>query len=542
MGSVAKVSGRIISRAELAAHTSEADCWISIDGIVYDVSKFLKVHPGGKSIIMEIAGRDATEEFFSYHRKDVLAKYGDKLRVGQIEGSVPLPVSLAHEFDTYTPFAESSAVRGWFNPYMSESHRHFRLECRRILAKHVYPHVEEMHERGTDPSEEMYLELGKAGLLAARCGPYTMPFVKQLGISLPGNVSTEDFDYFHEMIALMEFYRTGSGGVSDGLGAGLTIGLPPIIMFGRRKFKERIVPEIVLGRVRACLAITEPVTGSDVASITTTAKLSDDGSHYIVNGMKKWITTSGTAFPTVYTTAVRTGGPGHTGISLLVIEDPKTPQDGTITKHRIKTSYSAAAGTALLIFDNVRVPKENLLGPEGQGFKMIMANFNHERWFICVICSAFARTCVSECFRWAIQRKAFGKRLVDQPVIRYKLAEMAAVAECMDAWLETLTYQMTQMTPMEEFENLSAPIALCKFLSTRHGVMLADHACQIFGGRGVTRTGMGRQIEAFKNEFKFASILGGSEEIVADLAVRQAVAHTDKLVKKSAQARMQARL
>lgn len=538
----AMASERVVSRAELSGHKTESDCWIAIDGIVYDVTKFLKVHPAGPNIILSAAGRDVTEEFFSYHKKEVLSKYGDKLKIGILEGTThTLPYQAQTEFDIFTPFAESTHVRGWFSPYMNDSHKRFRTDCRRVMASHIYPHVERMHNTGEDPTDEMMEQLGKSGLLAARGGPYTMRYVKQLGIRLPGGVEPTDFDHFHEMIAIDELYRTGSGGVSDGLGTGLTIGLPPI-MFGQKDLRNRIVPSVILGKLRCCLAITEPQTGSDVSGITTSAKLNVEGTHYIVNGIKKWITGSGSTSPTVYTTAVRTGGPGHNGISLLLIEDPKSDSEGTITKHKIKTSYSGAAGTSLLIFDNVVVPKENLLGPENQAFKLIGMNFNHERWYICCISSAFARTCLAECYRWAIQRKAFGKRLIDQPVIRFKLAEMSAIVECMDSWVESLTYQMTQMSLMEQFEKLASPIALCKFASTRYGVKMADNACQIFGGRAVTRTGMGRHIEAFKNEVKFAAILGGSEEILADLAVRQAVNACDKTIKKTVDAKVMSRL
>ena len=538
-------SDKIISPEELQRHKTTTSCWIAVDGIVYDVTKFLKSHPGGAQVILDSSGRDATEEFFSFHKKEVLAKYGPKLRVGVLENYAPIidPTSPSPVFDTYTPFAESPFIRGWRSPYFTESHRKFRAATRAFMHEHIIPEVEYLHERGADPSAELFEKLGNFGLLAARGGPYTMPFVKAMGIPLPGGISPDSFDYFHEMIAIDELYRTGSGGVSDGLGTGLTIGLPPVL-FGPKELRNRIIPRVISGKVRCCLAITEPQTGSDVSGITTTAKLNPEGSHYIVNGIKKWITGSGSTCPTVYTTAVRTGGPGHNGISLLLIEDPKSESEGTITKHKIKTSYSSAAGTSLLIFDNVMVPRANLLGKENQAFKLIGMNFNHERWYICCISSAFARTALAECYRWAVQRKAFGKRLIDQPVIRFKLAEMSAICECMDSWIESLTYQMTQMSPMEQFEKLASPIALCKFSSTRYGVKLADHACQIFGGRAVTRTGMGRHIEAFKNEIKFAAILGGSEEILADLAVRQAVGACEKNVKKSDnfEARVMARL
>ena len=533
---------RRISLAELNRHNTNESCWIAIDGQVLDVTKFLNVHPAGKQVILSVAGKDATKEFYSFHKRDVLQKYISKLRIGTLDNQAPhdgLEIP-PESFDVYTPFAESAYTRGWHSPYMNSSHMKFRSSMRHFMVSNILPSVEQVHENGKDPDQDMFLQLGKAGILASRCGPCAMPYVTKLGITLPGGISPDDFDYFHEQIAIDELYRIGSGGVADGLGGGLTIGLPPVINFGRKKLRERVVPECLLGQKRICLAITEPGAGSDVANIQMTAKLNAAGTHYVVNGIKKWIT--GGYVADYFTAAVRTGGEGHKGISLLLIESPTSDTNGTITRHKIKTSYSGAAGTSLLIFENVLVPRENLLGPEGDGFKLIMANFNHERWYICAISSAFGRQALGECYRWAIQRKAFGKRLVDQPVIRYKLAEMSAAVECIESWLESITFQMNTMDMMEQYSQLSAPIALCKFLTTRQGLMIADNACQIFGGRAVTRTGMGRVIETFKNELKFAAILGGSEEIVADLAIRQVTAQATKMAKKKPGAQTMLRL
>ena len=514
---------RVISETELSTHNTVADCWIAIDGIVYDVTKFLKSHPAGAGVILAVAGREVSEEFFSFHKKEVLAKFGPRLRIGVLHGQ-HVDEQCDVVFDTSTPFAESTFVRGWSSAYMDASHLKFRESCRQFVSMHVLGEFDDFTNE--DPSDEVFEKLGSSGIIASRVGKCAMPFVHKLGINLPSNLPSDKFNHFHEMICVQEIYRIGNGGVSDGLGVGATIGLPPVLYFGKRELKEKVAPEVLLGKRRICLAITEPIAGSDVANITTTAVLNEAKTHYVVNGIKKWITGG---YPAHYfTAAVRTGGPGHAGISLLLIETPATPADGRIIKHKIKTSYSGTAGTSLLIFENVLVPRENLLGSEGDGFKLIMANFNHERWYLCVVGSAFARTCVAECYRWAIGRKAFGKRLIDQPVIRYKLAEMSAMLECLESWLESITVQMDSMSVMDQFEKLAAPIALMKFQFSRFGWKIADNATQILGGRGVTQTGMGKFIERFKNEAKFTAITGGSEEIIADLAIRQVVGKAKK--------------
>ena len=215
---------------------------------------------------------------------------------------------------------------------------------------------------------------------------------------------------------------------------------------------------------------------------------------------------------------MRTGGEGVGGISLLLIER----SEGLETEH-IKVTYGNCAGTAYITFDNVRVPAENLLGKENRGFRCIMANFNHERWLI--ICGVLrgARAIVEECYKWSVQREVFGERLIDKPVIRAKLAAMSAELDGAHAWLESLTFQMTNMSYAEQGEKLAGPLALLKLLATKAATHIADESCQIFGGRALTSGGMGKLVERYWRAVKFGAILGGSEEIMADLGVRQAL-------------------
>jgi alkylation response protein AidB-like acyl-CoA dehydrogenase len=182
------------------------------------------------------------------------------------------------------------------------------------------------------------------------------------------------------------------------------------------------------------LAITEPTVGSDVARIRTTATRSPDGKYFIVNGTKKWIT-NGT-FADYFSTAVVT----EKGISMLLIER----SEGLETKP-IKTSYSASAGTSYITFENVKVPVENLLGTEGKGFQVIMYNFNHERWYINSSLIRATRTVVEESFKWATQRKVFGKRLIEQPVIRNKLAHMVRSSFIEEYIVNSCRYQSLKL-------------------------------------------------------------------------------------------------
>jgi alkylation response protein AidB-like acyl-CoA dehydrogenase len=476
---------------------------------VFDVSKFARLHPGGKEILLEQAGTDATEIFYRYHRYDVILKYQDKLVIGQLEGA-KTPNRITFTDISTVPFGEPSAEQGFLSPYYSESHKNFRREIRKFLAAEVVPHALTCETNGTPPSPEMFQKLGAAGFWACRLapGPHLKFFPSLFG------VKPEEFNPFHELICHDEIMRLGCPGFVDGLGSGLVIGLPPVIVFGSKEMHKTVVPKCLLGEKTICLAISEPAAGSDVANIVTTAKKSPCGKFYIVNGFKKWITNA--TFCDYFVTAVRTGEKGLKGISVLLIE-----RGPGVETELIKTSYSPAAGTGYITFENVMVPVENLLGKENAGFQIIMSNFNHERWVICVAGLRGCRAVTEECLRWVNQRMVFDKKLIEQPVIRLKLAQMISAIESCQNWLENITYQMTHLNYKDQSTYLAGPIALLKYQITRTMNLCMDQSVQIFGGRAISREGMGQVIERFYRSHKFSAILGGSEEIMADLGIKQ---------------------
>ncbi|KAI8097601.1 acyl-CoA dehydrogenase/oxidase [Halteromyces radiatus] len=497
---------KTFTREEVARHASEEDLWIIIDSSVYDMSRFIDLHPGGAFPIIELAGKDATDAFYGLHRQEVLLKY-NRYKIGTIANEQPQIEMREPGSFSKVPYAEPSAWMGFKSAYFTESHFKFRAAVRKIMGE-LEPDFRELEQTDGKPSDELLQKLGQHGLLACNVGPG-----KHLrGVNIPGGVKPDEFDYFHEMIVHEEFARVVPRGVDDGVIGGFVISIPTVLNFAKPQLREKVVPEAFSGKKRICLAITEPYAGSDVARIRTTAKLSADGSHYIVNGVKKWIT--GGRFADYFSTAVRT----DKGLSMLLIERG----EGVETK-AIRTSYSPAAGTAYVTFENAKVPVENLLGVENQGFKVVLSNFNHERLVMLMGASYAGRMAVEECFKWANQRKVFGKRLIDQPVIRNKLASMIAQVESFHNWLENLTFQMNHMDYKEQSEKLAGPIALAKYQSTRMLHNVSDDACQIFGGRAITKTGMGRYVEMLQRTYKFSAILGGSEEIMADLGVRQAM-------------------
>ncbi|OAA33455.1 Acyl-CoA dehydrogenase/oxidase [Moelleriella libera RCEF 2490] len=457
---------KTFTREEVRQHTTADSLWCIVDSIVYDVTDFAAAHPGGESVL----------------HQDLPFYYGD-------------------------------------------SHRRLQRALRRFVDDHLLAEAQDCETSGRPISQAMIDLMSRKGILHMRLGPGSHLHGVDL---MDGAVAGDEFDYFHDLVVAQELSRTMTRGFQDGNMAGMTIGLTAVLNFARDDaWRRRVADAVFSGRKKLCLAITEAFAGSDVAGLRTTATKTRIISSVarparrrrppIVNGTKKWIT-NGT-WCDYFVTGVRTAK----GLSVVLIERG----EGVETKP-IKTSYSPAAGTSYVTFDNVKVPVENLLGEEDKGIHVILSNFNHERWTMVCGSTRASRFIVEECLKWANQRLVFGKRLIDQPAIRQKLAKMIALVEANQAWLETITYQMCNMPYKLQAQHLAGPIGLLKMSTTRAAHEIADEAVQIWGGRALTQTGMGKHIEMFHRTYKFDSILGGSEEILADLGVRQAVKNFPK--------------
>jgi acyl-CoA dehydrogenase len=373
------------------------------------------------------------------------------------------------------------------SPYYSEAHEAFRASLARFVAREIAPNVEAWDEAGGFP-RDLYRKAADVGLL---------------GLGFPEDYGGTPCDQFMRIVASQELARAGSGGVSASL-MSHTIGAPPIARLGSDAMKRRVLPAILAGEKISALAITEPGGGSDVASIATTARRS--GEHYVVDGAKMFITSGVRA--DYYTVAVRTGGPGRAGVSLLLIERD-TPG---FTQTPLKKMGWWASDTAALHFDACRVPVENLIGEENQGFRGIMLNFNSERIGMASACTSFARVCVEDAVAWARERKVFGGRLIDSQVIRHKLVDMQSRVNVTQAYLESLAWRI------EQGESPVADICMLKNQATRTMAVCASEAVQIHGGTGYMR---GTRVERIYREVKVNAIGGGAEEIMKDLAARQ---------------------
>lgn len=458
-----------------------------------------------------VAGQDATEAFFSVHRSEVLEKpqYA-RLRIGTLSGKSRKADATTPDRLSAVPYGEPTwLVPEFKSPYYKETHRELQRRMRVLVDDLLYPDGQLKEADGKRASQEVLDEMTRLNVHAMRLGPGK--HLKGLTL-MDGAVKPEEFDYFHELVLTQELTRVGTRGYGDALLSGMVIGLPPVLNFGSEELKRRIVPDILAAKKVICLAVSEPFAGSDVSGLRTTAVKSEDGKEWIINGTKKWIT-NGT-FADYFVVGTRTDG----GFTVILV--PRT--DGVETKP-IKTSYSASAGTAYVTFDKVRVPVEYTLGEEDGGLYVLLSNFNHERWVLCCSSARAQRLIVEECLKWTCQRKAFGKPLVEQAVVRHKLAAMIARCESVQNWLENFTHQMCNMPYHVQADKLAGQMGFLKMYCTQTAQKTAADAVQLFGGRGITQSGMGRFIEHAYRTITFDSLLGGAEDVLGDLGVRQAM-------------------
>ncbi len=373
------------------------------------------------------------------------------------------------------------------SPFYEDHHHAWRDTLRRWVEAEITPFANDWDEAGEFP-RELYRKASEVGLLR---------------LGWPEEYGGVPSDPFLSIITSQEMARHGAGGINASLMVH-GIGLPPIRRLGSQEMKDRIIPQVLAGEKISALAITEPSGGSDVANLKTTARL--DGDHYVVNGSKMFIT--GGMRADYYTVAVRTGGEGAGGVSLLLIERER---EG-FTRTSLKKQGWWASDTAALYFDDVRVPVENLIGQENRGFAGIMENFNGERIGMSAGAIGFSKVCLDDAIDWARERMTFGKRLADHQVIRHKLADMYKRISATQAWLETLAWRIQQG------ESPIAEIALLKVQATETMEYCAREAMQIMGGAGYMR---GSRVERIYREVRVNAIGGGSEEIMRDLAARQ---------------------
>jgi acyl-CoA dehydrogenase len=363
-----------------------------------------------------------------------------------------------------------------------------RLVTRRFVEREVVPHLDDWEDAGDVP-RELHLAAAKAGLL---------------GVSFPEEVGGQGGSIL-DSVALQEAFFEAGG--SSGLAAALFTGgiaLPHIAAHGSADLVDRFVRPTLAGETIGALAVTEPDGGSDVAGIRTRAVR--DGDHYVVSGAKTFIT-SGLRADFV-TTAVRTGGPGHGGISLLVVEKGTPGFD--VTRSLRKMGWHCS-DTAELSFAEARVPVGNLVGEENSGFYLIAEQFVVERIALAVHAYGIAARALALTVAHCRDRETFGKPLVANQVVRHKLVEMHRQVDV------ARTYTRAVALRHAAGEGVIAEACLAKQTAVEAATYVCDQAVQLHGGTGYMH---GTEVERHYRDARILPIGGGADEVLRDLTAK----------------------
>ncbi|GLZ04745.1 putative acyl CoA dehydrogenase [Actinomadura sp. NBRC 104412] len=370
-------------------------------------------------------------------------------------------------------------------PWKTDERVALRRLVREFTEREIVPYLGGWEEAGELP-RELHRKAAKAGLL---------------GVAFPESAGGGGGELFDSMIVTEELIQAGgSGGVVASLFTH-GIALPHIVASGDEGLIERFARPTLAGEMIGALGITEPETGSDVAGIRTTAVR--DGDHYVVNGAKLFIT-SGVRADFV-TTAVRTGGPGAGGISLLVIEKG-TP--GFEVSRSLRKMGWLCSDTAELSFTDVRVPVANLVGAENSGFLQIVQNFVTERLGLAVQAYATAQRCLDLTIRWVRDRETFGRPLASRQLVRHKIAEMARQVDVARAYTRSVAERYAAG------EDVLTETAFAKNTAVYAAEHVVHEAVQLHGGMGYMRES---EVERHYRDARILGIGGGTNEIMNEI-------------------------
>jgi acyl-CoA dehydrogenase len=375
------------------------------------------------------------------------------------------------------------------HPYLSEEHEIFRKSLRKFLEKEAYPFYEQWEEERMIP-RSFWRKMGEQGFL--------VPDIDE-------KYGGSGVDWGYAVVINEELERVGSALVGIGLHSDIVI--PYITAYGTEEQKKRWLPKCATGETITAIAMTEPGTGSDLANIKTTAKL--EGDHYIVNGQKTFIT-NGIQSDLVLV-AVKTDTqvvPKHKGVSLLVIERGTT---GFSRGRKLNKVGLHSQDTAELIFEDCRVPKENLIGEEGKGFLYLMEKLQQERLLVAIGAQTASEVMFQMTLDYVKSREAFGKPISGFQNTQFKLVEMATDIEMGRAFLDQLIAEHI------EGKNVVTKVSMAKWKLTDIAKKVASECMQLHGGYGYMEE---YEIARRFRDIQVSSIYAGTNEIMKTIIAK----------------------
>jgi citronellyl-CoA dehydrogenase len=362
-------------------------------------------------------------------------------------------------------------------------HRQIEDTVVRFCREEINPHVAAWEAAEEFPSHEVFKKLGNLGLL---------------GLKYPEEYGGAGLDFSYSMVMAEALGECNCGGVPMAIGVHTDMATPALARFGSDDLrKEWLVPTIA-GDVVSCLGVSEPGGGSDVAAIKTTAR--KEGDDYVINGTKMWIT-NGLKADWCCLLANTGDGPVHKNKSLIVV-----PMDAPgITKQKIRKIGMNSSDTAQLFFDNVRVPRRNLIGQEGMGFMFQMLQFQEERLWGAASSLRSLDRLIDQTIEYTRQRKAFGRSVLDNQVVHYRLAELRTEVEA----LRALTYRAVEM--YVGGKDVTRLASMAKLKCGRLSREVTDACLQYWGGMGFT---WDNPISQAYRDSRLVSIGGGADEVM----------------------------
>ncbi|MBA2440120.1 MAG: acyl-CoA dehydrogenase family protein [Thermoleophilaceae bacterium] len=372
----------------------------------------------------------------------------------------------------------------------TDEHDSLRESIAAFVERELAPHAEQWEE--TTFPDWVFRRMGELGFL---------------GLSYPEEYGGQGGDYPCNLVLAEEITRSNSGGLATGITVHTDMATPPILMFGTEEQKQEYLAPAIRGEKISCLGITEPDAGSDVAGIKTRAVRESGSDEFVINGSKTYITNGNRADFIVLLTKTD-AAKGHDGLTLFLVG---MDAPGVVREKQLEKLGMHASDTALLAFQDVRVPAESILGEENKGFYHIMWELQGERLIGAAGCVAAAQRCFDRTLAYALERSAFGRQIGKFQVTRHKFAEMATKIES----ARQLTY-----TTAWRFQNGEYPvreISMAKLHASRIAVEVADECIQIHGGAGYMKE---YGIERVWRDLRLNRIGAGTDEIMLEVIGR----------------------
>ena len=391
-----------------------------------------------------------------------------------------------HRILEHGPFNLRGNIMKW-----TEEHQSIREITAKFVDNEINPYVDQWEEDGIFPAHELFKKLGNLGML---------------GISKPEKYGGLGLDYSYSLVFAEEMGRVHAAGVSTGIGVQTDMATPALAKFGSEDLCNEFLVPAITGDAVFSIAVSEPSAGSDVASIKTSAEKS--GKDYVINGTKMWITNSIQA--DYFCLLVNTSeGPQHKNKSLIIV-----PSDtkGVSVSEPLKKLGLHSSDTAQIFFDNVKVPQKNRIGEEGKGFIYQMIQFQEERLYAAAAALKGYENIIQETIEYTRQREAFGKAILDNQVVHYRLAELQTEVEL----LRALTYNAVE--EYIEGKDVLTKASMVKLKTGRLGREISDACLQYWGGMGFMWES---SVARAYRDTRLGSIGGGSDEVMLGIISKQ---------------------